>query len=271
MALRLALISLLTITATTLTAVGLCVIDIERTPFDTAIWDFLILGLVVAGYLLMAGCWLLQLRRARRACDAAAESWQVLPLLGSSGRLRAPYLPNFRYRPGRCELQRFLWDPAINRLRPGDPVVVRRSGRVAVVDLPDGTRLWPLGTLRTSDPRNWTLTARASGARAEFHALRDRARADDRGATGDLIRLIRKRHYLPVTEKIDPLDPAFDVPPEPVTTWPRPGYMLLLAATGGAGLGVAYGPLIAIAVAIYTAGVAVHTWGWYGSDPEPVI
>jgi hypothetical protein len=282
MALRTALISLVTITVTTSLVAGLCAAEIERTPYDTAVGWGIALGLAVSGYLLMAGCWLLQFRRARRACDGVAESWQVLPLLGAFRQLRAPYLlllapsarlptpPAFTYNPGHCELQRFLWDPAINRLRPGDPVLVRRYGRFAVVDLPDGTRLWPSGALRVSDPKNWTLTERPSGVRTRFRELRERTMGGDKGAAGELIRIIRKKAYIPATEKVDPLDPAFEVPPEPTTTWPKAGYALTLAVVAGAGLSGEFGPVTAIAAAVYAAGFAVHIWGWYGSDPERV-
>jgi hypothetical protein len=167
-------------------------------------------------------------------------------------------------------LQRVIWDPAINRLCPGDPVLVRRHGRYAVVDLPDGTRLWPAGTLRVSDPRGWKLIERPSNARAEFHRLRERARAGHRGAVGDLIRSIRKRPYPPAAEKIDPLDPAYDVPPEPAVTWPRPGYVLTVLVFGATGLGRVFGPVLPIVTAIYTAGLAVHCWSWYGADPERI-
>lgn len=278
MALRVVLTSLTTITVTTSIVAGLCVVEIGRAP-DTLDWIVALAG-AVSGYLLMVGGWLLRFRGARRACAAEAESWQVLPLLGIFKSLRAPYLllvapsgrlpmpPDLRYRPGRRELQRVVWDPAINRLCPGDPVLVRRHGRYAVVDLPDGTRLWPAGTLRVREPKNWELVERPSNARAEFNRLRERARAGHRGAAGDLIRSIRKRLYLPATEKIDPLDPAYDMPPEPAATWPRPGYVLTLLAVGATGLGTVFGPLMPIATAIYAAGFAVHVWGWYGADPE---
>lgn len=275
---RTACTALVAIMVSMLVAAGVCGIEIVRTPFDTAVGWGMALGFAVLGSVFMAGCWLLQFLRARRAGRASQESRRVLPLLGSCKNVWAPYLvlvapnhsfpgpQNFRYERGVAELQRFLWDPAINRLCRGDLVLLRRHGRFAVVDLPDGTRLWPSGALRVKEPRDWKLIERPSSARTRYRELRERARAGDRRASAEVSSYIHEEMH--VSEVTDPLDPVFDLPPEPATTRPSVGYAMTLMAVAGISTLAKFGPLPAIAAAIYAAGLAVHIWAWYGGDPD---
>jgi len=277
---RTMLTALVAITVSTLAAVGVCGVEVARAPYEAAVsWGIALVG-AVSGSFLIAVCWLLRLLRAWRAGRAEPEPRQVLPLLGIWKNTGVPYLvlvtpghsfpgpDSFRYERGSAELQRFLWDPAINRLRRGDLVLLRRRGRFAVVDLPDGTRLWPSGPLRVREPSGWTLVERPSIARSHYRELRERARAGDMRAHAEMIEYIGDENR--VSGTADFLDPVFDLPPEPTTT--RPGLRYPLVFMGAAGLStlVRFGPLPAIAAALYAAGLAVHIWAWYGADPERI-
>jgi hypothetical protein len=259
-------------------AAGVCGIEIVRTPVDTAVGWGVALGSMVLGSVFMVGCWLLLFLRVRRAGRASPESRRVLPLLGSCKNVWAPYLvlvapdhpfpgpSSFRYQRGAAELQRFLWDPAINHLCRGDLVLLRRHGRFAVVDLPDGTRLWPSGALRVKEPRDWKLVERPSSARTRYRKLRERALAGDRHALAEVRSYIHEEMH--VSEVTDPLDPVFDLPPEPTTTRPRVRYTMTLVVVAGISSLAKFGPLPALAAATYAVGFAVHLWAWYGGDPD---
>ena len=110
-----------------------------------------------------------------RATRAPAATWLSEPLLltyswkGSrsfAGYLRLIEEPTGD-EPGRRYLQRVYWDPALDRIRRGEPVTVQVAGgplRRAVVTLDDGTRLWPAGRLRRRKPFGWLEQRRPVGA-----------------------------------------------------------------------------------------------------------
>jgi hypothetical protein len=117
----------------------------------------------VAGALLVP--WPLRLLLWRRAArrptapmvaDARLASYN----LGRSTwlRLTPPHRPTEQY----ARYQRVMWQPEVEHvdgtavLVHGDPDGRRR----VVVELADGTRLWPVGMLRRREPRRWVLTER---------------------------------------------------------------------------------------------------------------
>jgi hypothetical protein len=61
--------------------------------------------------------------------------------------------------------QRVMWHPALDAIRGRVEVGVHgavESKRRAVIDLPDGTRVFPASRLRQKEPRSWVLTERES-------------------------------------------------------------------------------------------------------------
>jgi hypothetical protein len=277
---RIAVIALVAITVSTLAVAGVCAVEIVRTAGDTAIGWSVALGCLLLASVCCAGYWPLQFLRGRRVARAPAEPRQVVPLIGVFRGLRAPYLalvaphhplpgdPGFRYERGVAELQRFLWDPAINTLRVGDTVLVHRRGRRAVVDLPDGSRLWPSGPLRAKEPRSWTLLERPSVSRIRYRELRERARGGDEAARAELREFVGEDMRL--AGVTDPLDPMFDLVPEPVTTRPGLGYPLTLAVVAGISTLLRIGPMAAVVAVVYAAGFGVHLWACSGGEPEKV-
>jgi type IV secretory pathway VirB2 component (pilin) len=277
---RIAATALVAITVSTLAVTAICAVGIARTSGDTAIGWTVALVCLLLGSAGAAAYWPFQFLRARRAARVPAEARQVVPLMGVFRSLHAPYLvlvaphhpmpgdPGFRYERGVAELQRVLWDPAINTLRVGDTVLVHRRGRRAVVDLPDGSRLWPSGPLRAKEPRSWTFMERPSVARIEYRELRERARRGDEAARAELTKFIEDDMRL--SGVTDPLDPVFDLVPEPVTTRPGLVYPLTLAVVAGFSTLLRIGPVAAVVAVIYAVGFGVHLWACYGGEPERV-
>ena len=66
----------------------------------------------------------------------------------------------------------------------------------------------------------------------------------------------------------DPLDPMYDLVPEPATTRLPLGRPLLSTAMIAIFTLLRFGPVAAAAAAAYTAGVFVHGWAVCGGEPE---
>ncbi len=144
-------------------------------------------------------------------------------------------------RPDRRVLwQRVMWHPALDDCSGAVPVTVRRSPRglrPAAVELPDGTRLVPLGRLRDRPPRHMIMYDRGAGR-------------------GDL----RDSFILPAGTDIRPADP-----------WWRPGAR---ATAIGVAIGVLAGFLLGggslVAVVGFTlASAALVSAAWALSAPQP--
>jgi len=285
-ALRTGLISTAAATIGVLLIGAICVTEIRYASSGARTGWAVSLGLALYLYALLVIGWSVRSVLGRRAARAAPETRHLLPLLGLSNNVRSTYVlladPSLpppapealSYERGRAELQRIMWDPAVERIRPGDEVSVRTCGwpgRRAVVDLADGTRLWPAGTLRHVPPRTWTLVERPSVLRMRQHELRARAVDGDLAATAELTALIRARDGLSETAPLDPLAPEHRPPADPITSRPE----LLLPAVVAAVVGVAgftiSGFAAAAVAAISVMGLAVYLWGWYGGDPLPAV
>ena len=137
---------------------------------------------------------------------------------------------------GATHWQRVMWHPALDDLPAGTPVSVRnRSRRPAVVTLPDGTRLVPLGRFRRRPPAGVSL-----GHEAVRADLRD----------------------------------AFLLPPGTVVRPTYPWRHGALTAAAGVGLGAATGLALTGGTLIATVGFALcgttlTTSVWALSAPQP--
>lgn len=157
-----------------------------------------------------------------------------------------------------------LWSATC--LGRGDVVLLHRYRRTGVVDLPDGTRLWPAGALRVKRPRGYRLVERPSVQRVWYRGLRERARGGDAAALAELAGLLTEEMRKAGTG--DPLDPRFELIPEQVAVRFPLGYTLMVVVVAGIGSFLKFGPATALAAVVYTTGFAVHAWAWYGANPR---
>jgi hypothetical protein len=122
-------------------------------------------------YALITLAWLIRAVLAWISAAAAPSPAKVTAYRGvSGGRGRARI---FTYgsivqitfgATGAVRYQRVMWDPVLDRMPPDLHVQARVRGwgptRRAVIDLPNGTRIWPAGRLRHREPWFTTLTRR---------------------------------------------------------------------------------------------------------------
>jgi uncharacterized protein DUF3592 len=252
--------------------------------------DGLVLGL--AGALLVvivfAGAWCARGLLTRSARGAPVSSWQAVPMIGVSKRAAAavivlvppersvnvdPLDDEGMVMPDGARWQRVYWDPALDRIPPGEVVSAQISSRVtrrAVVELSDGTRIWPAGRLRRRPHWGWTYAPRQSAFRRPYEELRARAISGDPEASRDFERIIRADFDLPPDQQIDPADADYDLVDRPVgRLWPDPKLTLVLMAVG-AFTGWRFGglPLAPVAGAGPFLTLMAFFWGWYGGEPE---
>ena len=127
---------------------------------DKALVELVVTAAFLVLFLLMwLGRGVLNLRAAR---SGVIVEWEARPVLASH-RLRwwsrlLLLVPDSGWEDARW--QRIMWDPSFAQMSGSTMVrahiTAGRPGR-AVVELPDGTRLWPAGRLRKREYRNWDL------------------------------------------------------------------------------------------------------------------
>jgi hypothetical protein len=249
--------------------------------------DVALLVAVTLIYLLMLAGWLVRGLLAWAAASGTVSYWLALPLDGVSQRAHSPTLalvPKAMAETGDPEgqgygvvlpegsrWQRVLWDPALDRMQPGEVVTARiGSGwaRRAVVELPDGTRIWPAGRLRTRPYWGYQYDFRPALYRKEYAAVGARAIDRDPDALSEFAEMIKDASEVPSDQPADPADEKYAVEDPLVRLHPKVPYLLLLFVLGAvAGLGYWRDPLGLIAGAGALCGLGMSIWGLSGGEP----
>lgn len=218
-------------------------------PDETAAEDDLVVPIVIAGLVagLLVVVWALRGLLYRRAASRPGHRMAALALSGESANSGLASLGNTTWvalaETGEPRTpvgwQRVMWHPVVDSVRGHVDVVVHGDpagrGRVAV-ELPDGTRLVPVGRLRHRLPRRRVLHERAD------------VRAD-----------LEDSFILPAGTLLPPARP-----------WWRRGMVFALV---GAVLGAVMGFLIGggrLAVPAFVAGASamlVNGWALTGAEP----
>ncbi|MCP2353756.1 hypothetical protein HD597_000776 [Nonomuraea thailandensis] len=143
----------------------------------------LALLVVLVSFVVMLLALAVRLQLNLRAARAPERSWRATSLqVGFTpfGRLRpnqyATYLVLLSESDDKARwVQRMYWDPAVDHMRANAWVKVRMGTgltRRAVVILPDGTRLWPAGSLRSGFPWRWDKEGRRRPATVRYRLPR---------------------------------------------------------------------------------------------------
>lgn len=216
-------------------------IDWRDIPKEDGYEDDLVGWTVVGGFVAAALCgvWAHRGLRFRRSARRPGRPAKALVRVGERRAPLGQGLPTTWLVLGEKEgprWQRVMWHPALDELADRAPVTVH-GRRTAVVVLPDGTRLVPLGRLRRVEPRHVTLEAPST-------------------VRGDL----RDSFVIPAGTVVRPARP-----------WWRPA--LPFTATGAVlGIGAAYlntdGTLVPV-VACALACATLLTSAWALSAPQP--
>jgi hypothetical protein len=138
---------------------------------------------IIVSFVVMLLALAVRLQLNLRAARAPESSWRATSLqvgFTPPGRSRpnqyATYLALSSASDSRARwVQRMYWDPAVDRMRANAWVKVRMGTglmRRAVVILPDGTRLWPAGSLRSRFPWRWDKEGRRRPATVRFRLPR---------------------------------------------------------------------------------------------------
>lgn len=209
----------------------------KENGYEDDLVDAAVFGGVVAAALCCV--WAYRGLRFRRAARRPGRSATALVRVGDRRSLAGQNLPTTWLVLGegagpRC--QRVMWHPALDELPDRAPVTVH-GRRTAVVVLPDGTRLVPLGRLRHLKPRHTGLEVPLT------------VRAD-----------LRDTFVIPAGTVVRPTRP-----------WWRP--VLPFTATGAVlGIAMAYvngdGTLVSV-VAAALAFATLLTSAWALSAPQP--
>lgn len=140
--------------------------DREETVGEDDIWAGIVLPWALV--LVVGSWWLVRLARGRLADGGVPESTRMKVLSGFNvnagpvaGIVRTTWAELESEEPGSgggSRFQRMQWHPALAATRSIEAVTVsRRRGRAAVIRLADGTRLTPIGRLRTAPPSRFQL------------------------------------------------------------------------------------------------------------------
>ncbi|GKQ34326.1 hypothetical protein [Streptomyces sp. A012304] len=210
--------------------------------------DFLVpiaLGAAVA--LLLTGVWALRgLRFVRTARRPGRPMTASVHLGRRPARWREPMTTWLRLEPSATEAgaragtrwQRVMWHPALDDVTGPVPVTAHHAGPgrgPAVVTLPDGTRLVPLGRLREGPPVN--------------------VRFDDHEAVRDDL---RDAFVLPAGTVVRPAG----------LWWHRGAFFATTGAVLGLATGLAFGATLIGAVAFALSGATLITSAWTLSSPQ---